>query len=632
MSVALSSGGGGAMATGGSGALMMPPPMLNLRQQQQQLPGGRADVAPRGVVGTDVSKPQVESDELAHGGDACLCVEFSGATVCAAAWEAKKREAVGLPVGTDGSSTGCASMIEVNASSELRAWLAKPPKARAAEVHTSGCVLGADGGTSSSRLKCAGLALGALSAQAAASIAGDQGWVDREPEASVDEDEDEGVRNLRASPLMTSGSRTAKKLDEQTTLSPEEACALLIARPRQRATQLVAKPVRRLVIVAPATATQAWRLAAMEACAKIDARCVRMVSAAAALALCKRLEVCANDDLTSNVLIADCCAVPGSKQKVVVDMAAGRVSRNGVAIDWVERSVADDLEAAIRALAARDADASLIVRGAPDDVALPDHAMRATPMEAVVSAAQLRASELALPGAPVGLSAYEALPLPVSAARIELVPGQKIDDVAAIQSAEPLFERLVSMPSSVRKTYDRSSEHETLFALVEQGQPCGTFMEDPFETVDDDGEVVLARAATVEYKLDKRGLVSAQVIHADAPKSKAREDRERSQRRCKRIGAALTALFFLTPIFYTLIHMRTRAVTRRQTIDVVEDFYARAAPEKIAEAAIFVDKYEGFEEILFKRLELRYPGFKVRRPDSTQGSPDQAAKESTTEL
>ena len=56
-------------------------------------------------------------------------------------------------------------------------------------------------------------------------------------------------------------------------------------------------------------------------------------------------------------------------------------------------------------------------------------------------------------------------------------------------------------------------------------------------------------------------------------------------------------------------------MTRNATIGALNDFYARAMPDKIDGAANIADKYEGFEELLFKRLEKQYPGHTVVRPD-----------------
>lgn len=534
-----------------------------------------------------MNKRVVESEDLAQGGDACLCVEFGGATVSAAAWDAKKREAVELPVGSEGT-LGCTSAISLNDPEGLTAWLGKPPKARAAEVHTSGCGLGATG-----LVEMPGLALGCRGADHAAEVAGAQAWRDAKP--SVDADEEE----LPAA--LVPGSRVAVRCGESLALTPEEACALLMARPRQRATQLVARPVRRIVVVAPASASQAWRLAACEACSLIDARCVRVVSAPVALALRHRNALC-SDDQTKAVVCCDCVRVPGS-DAIVVDAVRLRLSRLGLCVDEVRRLETLDLAATLAELWSDQRDA-VVIRGAAD-LELPG-AIHADSRDAVLGAAQLRASELALPGAVAGLAATEVLPRAVAAARL--------DEQGLPGPADELFAANTPVPSSVRRTYERDAEGETLFAFLEDGHPCGAGMEDPFETVDDDGEVVFARAATVEYNIDKRGLCSAQVVHADAPKSKAREERDRAQRRCRRVAAAVAAAFFLTPIFYTLVHMRHRAVTRQRTIAAVEDFYRRADPEKVSKAASWADKYEGIEDILFRRLEHRYPGFKVRVP------------------
>ena len=78
------------------------------------------------------------------------------------------------------------------------------------------------------------------------------------------------------------------------------------------------------------------------------------------------------------------------------------------------------------------------------------------------------------------------------------------------------------------------------------------------------------------------------------------------------VKVALCA-FVALPASFTLFHMGKRAITRSKTITILEDFYGRVQPDKVAKAAQIADKYEGFEELLFKRLEKQYYGHTVCR-------------------
>lgn len=559
--------------------VMQPPPQMP--QMPQMAPrassgGGHAVADPR---------PALVEDDASHGGDACLCVEFAGSRVCAAAWDAKKREVVALPVSGEEKGT-CEAALTVEKEEKLQAWLEKPPKAKAAEVHTAAVKI-AGGGT----IVAPGRALGLCKAH--------DEWFEKEMEDAYDEVdfEDETLRKIHNSCYFTPGSRVATTVGS-VTLTPEDCVSLFLARPRQRATQLVAKPVRRLSVVAPADATQAWRGAALEACAKVDTRCARMVSAPMALALAHR------EVVEGRVLSVD---VDGQHVDAVVVI----VSKQSALCEDVLSCDAPDVKARVAELVkAVDPDA-LVIRGL-DDVPAAKRVIQCSAMDAVVAAATLRASELGLPGAPPRLGLVELAPRPVAI--------RKFNKDGTLDSKDDiLFERHAPVLSSCRRVYERAKS-ASLFALLDDGQAAAVGLDDPFETVDDDGEVVMAKAATVEFKLDARGRVAAQVIHADAPKSKAREAKEASQRKCRRIAAAVMALFFLTPIFYTLIHMRQRSVKRKYTIAALTDFYERAEKlDKIDDVANIADKYEGFEELLFKRLERQYPGLEVNRDMAKQG-------------
>ena len=64
---------------------------------------------------------------------------------------------------------------------------------------------------------------------------------------------------------------------------------------------------------------------------------------------------------------------------------------------------------------------------------------------------------------------------------------------------------------------------------------------------------------------------------------------------------------------------RDNVITRRaKTLAILKDFYGRANPDKVANARAIATEYEGFEELLYDRLERQYeyvPGgpFKVWR-------------------
>ena len=76
-------------------------------------------------------------------------------------------------------------------------------------------------------------------------------------------------------------------------------------------------------------------------------------------------------------------------------------------------------------------------------------------------------------------------------------------------------------------------------------------------------------------------------------------------------------------------------IPRAKFIAVLEDFYRRANPDKVANAGTIgwmIDYYEGCEELLYERLEQRYesvPGrpFKVRRTGPPFPAPEAAEPE-----
>ena len=187
-----------------------------------------------------------------------------------------------------------------------------------------------------------------------------------------------------------------------------------------------------------------------------------------------------------------------------------------------------------------------------------------------------------------------------------------------------------------------------------------TSAQDPFETVDDDDQLTHAARVTVEcgtgaelieaplsarppvprpatraeatrdtrasrpraptpqtprYSVDNRGIPAARVLVTTAAAKSERRQRKDAEKKCLSYVKIALAAFVALPGSFTLYHMGRRAVTRSKTIAVLEDFYARAQPDKVAKAGGIADKYEGFEELLFKRLEKQYPEHKVcRRP------------------
>ena len=74
-------------------------------------------------------------------------------------------------------------------------------------------------------------------------------------------------------------------------------------------------------------------------------------------------------------------------------------------------------------------------------------------------------------------------------------------------------------------------------------------------------------------------------------------------------------------------------ITRRaKTLAILKDFYGRANPDKVANARAIATEYEGFEELLYKRLERQYesvPGgpFKVWRKGPPFPAPEADAKD-----
>ena len=86
---------------------------------------------------------------------------------------------------------------------------------------------------------------------------------------------------------------------------------------------------------------------------------------------------------------------------------------------------------------------------------------------------------------------------------------------------------------------------------------------------------------------------------------------------------------------------RDNVITRRaKTLAILKDFYGRANPDKVANARAIATEYEGFEELLYDRLERQYeyvPGgpFKVWRtgpPFPAPEAPEPAAIDESPDL
>ena len=120
--------------------------------------------------------------------------------------------------------------------------------------------------------------------------------------------------------------------------------------------------------------------------------------------------------------------------------------------------------------------------------------------------------------------------------------------------------------------------------------------------------------ATVEYVVDTRGLPSAKVLTSDAICNTDKLEWKKKEKRGWFYIKIAIAAFFLAPVVWTSFHMVKYHRNKAMCTKVLQDFYARAQPEKVDSASKIAAKYAGFEEILYKRLEATYPGHKVSRP------------------
>jgi hypothetical protein len=132
--------------------------------------------------------------------------------------------------------------------------------------------------------------------------------------------------------------------------------------------------------------------------------------------------------------------------------------------------------------------------------------------------------------------------------------------------------------------------------------------------------------------VDARGIPVARVLAAAVPRNAERMKRKAEEKKCHGYLKMFLLAFVALPGSFTLYHMGKRRITRAKTIAILEDFYGRAQPDKVANAGTIADKYEGFEELLYKRLERQYesvPGgpFKVWRKGPPFPAPEADATE-----
>ena len=647
-------GGGGAMMNMNAPMPMQAMPNMQTMPAFEAPPGAPAAPAAGGAVNPlgDTRAARVEDEALAAGGGACLSVEFSGATVRAACWDPKKKRCEALPFSVE-KTGACAAALGVPGDvKELKAWAKKAPKARAAEPHLTGVAIGSTEGDAA--IVAPGLWLGARAAPRA--WAGPGLAPSRATKATPDAAPAFGAARPWGFDCGASDERK-----KRCTLDPALAVGLLLARPRQRATQLVRTPVRRATLVAPGTASLEWRVAAAAALGSVDARAALVVDAPVALLVgaCYRdgapFGVADVADLEGVGLVIDCGC--GGVDAAAVDCKDGAFEVLASAGDACEASrgallalatggkadaaalaaLAKAAKRAAKDVAAGRSVAWAVVRG--DCEGALDAANGAANVggeravvvadagDAALGAAVLTASDVELSGAPEGLRVAGAVRRDVAAALL--------GDDGAAGDADVLFEAGAALPCAARRTYERRAllggggEDRALdFAFLEKAnggwRPVGDGLEDPFETVNDDEDVVYSERATVEYSIDGRGMPSAVVLTAAVPINSERKERKDAEKRCYRLLKYCLVGFFCLPVIYTLFHMQRRSRRLARTTAALRDFYARAKPDKVDSAEKIAAKYDGFEEILFKRLEATYPGHLVIRPGA---KPVEAEKE-----
>ena len=584
------------MTTSMPGGGMMPMPQPRTMPNMSRGPSSSGQLASRGQSVGDTRAKATEDNEAGFGGDACLCLEFSGSLVAAAAWDAQKRCVVALPTNDEkGEARPSRSRVDVVDAEKLEAWLSKPAKAKAAEIHTAGVTIGSDALEKGvTRIERPGNLLGGPISEKVAKnlVKGNSFAVSVAPrkkkqseDSSSDSDSDDEDFGLGEVGRFSLLKKTENKDFE---VSAEALVALLAARPRQRATQLVAKPVRRLTIVCPASAPQVWRRSAAEAVLSVDARAHRFVSGPlaqiAGAAEREALDLSPGDSVLSVILDED-----DSLDGVLAVCEAAplwfRVERVFASRKDLHKWLNDQKKAKVAAVLVRDVPFS----EKKDDklfASAGEVCVSADPSDAVSGAVALQASRLELlgcvkrDGSLSSRGSVDALPFPIILRAIASPPSK--EDV--------LFDAGAELPASLRRDYaladygKKPGEHEWpvlgAYERIDSKKlvACGAGIDDPFATVDDDGRLVYATDVTVEFFVDKRGLASSQVISVrGAPKSAAKEAKERAAKNCRRLTAASFITFLLAPIGYTLVHMRQSAVTRKVIPFIFSNSRSRAA-------------------------------------------------------
>ncbi|KAJ1452339.1 hypothetical protein M885DRAFT_527210 [Pelagophyceae sp. CCMP2097] len=667
MSLMMGGGGGGMMAGGGGAGGLMPMPSFGGPSMPQAPESGAPQAQAFGASApSGLGDPRsCEDSEAALGGDACLALELGGAAVRSAMWDWQKKK-----VSVASARAACLSVADAPA---VAAWLAKSPKARAAEFNKAGLELFE---RAAPAVLAPGRALGCDGAPAAMASTADGVKVVKAK--ACDDDE------------AWAASSIAYKVGDKR-ISPEQCVALLAGAARSRATQMVARAVRRCWVVLPSFASVQQRKSCVAALSEIDTRVVRVVSAPLAMAvgaLCRQA-MDGHDDLAEHGLLlsvdvscqgidvvlltvgdnGSCTTLNASGAPLAANAADAlmHVALEDVALeadeavvqDVVPRDMAKFEGIILKAIQNHIKSASIVggvaqtvarcvVRG---DSAAALYMVRsavekcskmaifqAENDDAVHGATLLAASKRELQGAPLKLRAGDVLAHNVGVAQWksgDLCRGALLADVDA------LFEAMAPLPCSARRAFS-FKETGSVESLVlacratadDKWTACGE-AGDPYETVDDAGELTKAAYVTFEISVDACGIPNAQVLVAGAPASAGRQVRQERARRSRWYTWAGLLVFFGGPVCYTLAHMSRRAVTRNRTIVALNDFYARANPGKATSAASVADKYEGFEELLFQRLEKQYPGHLVIRPGSVAPkaeAEEDAQDEQTTEL
>ena len=272
----------------------------------------------------------------------------------------------------------------------------------------------------------------------------------------------------------------------------------------------------------------------------------------------------------SDALVAKC----ETAARAVIKQALASISKEALEAPshYLVRGEATLAEAALKAAASL----------AKKNVAV----VEAEAVDAVLGAAFLTASELGLPRAP------EISQKSVLASSIGIAP--LVRGSPDTKQQETLFEAGEDLPCSARHAYVRkdllkerqlTDDAELSWAFVEDSTALREGCYDPFETVDDDDEVTHAQKCTVEYSVDTRGIPVARVLAAAVPRNAERMKRKAEEKKCHGYLKMFLLAFVALPGSFTLYHMGKRRITRAKTIAILEDFYGRAQPDKVANGA-----------------------------------------------